>query len=408
MTVRSMSLFTALFVAACAGESPIDDDPRDAPTTTPDEVVDFAAHGAAPVGFAVLTDSDLTVKAWYPSTTTAPEDIEYLAQVRLFGPDSDPMPFYGAAVANAAPDAAQGPYPLVVLSHGFGMNPEWYHPLAEHLASRGYVVLAPEHIEYDWFTDVVSSTVSRPLQVSQTIDFAASGILSGAIDTEHIAVVGHSYGGTTALMAGGAQFQTDWLEESCAIEEDPFLQSFFCEVLLGGTEQLAGDMGLDAVPTGLWPSLADERVDAIVAMAPDGGLFGDVGLAQLDVPAMFIGGTGDTAAPWSWGGELAWDHVSSPTRAMVAFEGSDHFIVTTTCDHMPWTAGLPEEYAGMFCDDPAWDKADALALTNETVAAFLAHTLRQDGAGRMALEPERFAEVEGLEVRFEETSPGLR
>ena len=77
MTVRSMSLFTALFVAACAGESPIDDDPRDAPTTTPDEVVDFAAHGAAPVGFAVLTDSDLTVKAWYPSTTTAPEDIEY-------------------------------------------------------------------------------------------------------------------------------------------------------------------------------------------------------------------------------------------------------------------------------------------------------------------------------------------
>ena len=395
MTVRTFSLLATLSLVACAEDAPSDPD-----TTVED--VDFSARGAAAVGFTVATDDDLTVKVWYPSATDASEDITYLAQVRLFGPDGDPMPFYSAAVAEAAPDAERGPYPLVVLSHGFGMNPEWYHPLAEHLASHGYVVMGPEHVEYDWFTDVVPATVQRPLEVTRTIDLAASGLLDGLVDTEHVAVVGHSYGGTTALMSGGARFHTDWLVDHCASNEDPFVEAMFCGVFLPGTEALAAELGLSAEPTGLWPSLADDRVDTIVAMAPDAGLFGELGLAELEVPALLLGGTGDTAAPWSWGGELAYDHISSPTRAMVAFEGSEHFIVTTTCDTMPWTAELPAEYAAMFCEDPSWDKADALEITNETVAAFLAHALQDDPAGARALDPARYAEVDGLEVRFEE------
>lgn len=403
MAIRTLSLFAALALTACSdGPSPGD---RPEPNPSPiEEETDFAERGPAAVGFDVFEDGDLTVKAWYPSTSTAIEDIAYLAPVRMFGPDGDPMPFYGRAVEDAAPDTS-GSHPLVVLSHGFGMTPEWYHPLGEHLASHGFVVLAPEHVEYDWFTDVVPATVQRPLEVSQTIDLAETGILDGAVDTGSIAVIGHSYGGTTALIAGGARFQTDWMEESCAMEEDPFVLSFFCDTLLGGTGQLASEMGLESAPEGLWPDLGDPRVDSIVAMAPDAGLFGDVGLAELAVPSMLLGGTGDTAAPWSWGGELAWDHASSPTRAMVAFEGGEHFIVTATCDTMPWTAGLPEEYAAMFCEDPAWEKPEALAITNETVAAFLAYTLEDDDTGRRALAPARYADVEGLEVRFEQ-SPG--
>ena len=93
---------------------------------------DYAARGDHAVGYTVLAGDDLTVKAWYPTDADGVEDIDYMAQVRLFGPDSPEMPFFGAAIADAAP--APGSYPLVVLSHGFGMSPEWYHPLAEHLA----------------------------------------------------------------------------------------------------------------------------------------------------------------------------------------------------------------------------------------------------------------------------------
>lgn len=376
MTVRIPLFVAALTLAACSGD------------------VDYAAPGVHGVGFTVLEADDLTVKAWYPTDDTGEASIDYSAQVRLFGPDSPEMPFFGAAHADAEP--AEGRHPLVVLSHGFGMSPEWYHPLAEHLASRGFVVLGPEHVEYDWATDVLAVTVSRPTEVSATIDFAAAGALDGTIDTERIAVVGHSYGGTTALSVGGARIHTGWLTETCAGEVGPFEDAFFCQPFLGQQDVLAAAAGLDDVPGGLWPSFADDRVDAVLAMAPDAGMFGDIGLAELAVPTMVLGGTGDTAAPWSWGGGLVFEHASSPTLTRATFEGAEHFIVTTTCDRMPWTAELPEDYRSMFCSDPAWDKPTALELTNGLATAFLADVLLDERRAGKWLENHE--PVVGLEV----------
>lgn len=381
MSVRTSLFFAAsLALTACAGDAAYD------------------TRGDAAVGFQVLEADDLAVKAWYPSDSDGTETIDYLAQVRMFGADSPEMPFSGEAIADAG--VARGKHPLVVFSHGFGMSPEWYHPLAEHLASRGFVVLAPEHVEFDWATDVLDATVARPLAVSATIDLAETGVLDGRIDTDHIAVVGHSYGGTTALSVGGARIQTDWLADTCAGEVGPFEQAFFCQPFLDQQAELATAYGLDTVPDGMWPSLADDRVDAVVAMAPDAGMFGDVGLAEVTLPTLVLGGTGDTAAPWAWGGELAWDHVSSDTVAQAAFEGGEHFLVTTTCDRMPWTAELPEEYAAMFCSDPAWEKDAALELTNGLTAAFLSDVIGRDRrGGRWLTEMEP---VDGLTVELRE------
>jgi len=405
-------------LAACANDggdskSSVDDggpDDTGAPVDDNDDPIepeptDFGARGSHAVGHMVVDHDGAQLKAWYPTASDAPEDITYMAEVRIFGPDAPPMPFLGKAIADAAPDTAAGPYPLVVLSHGFGLSPEWYLSLAEHLASRGMVVLAPEHVEYDWATDVRASTAYRPLEVSEAIDFAEDGLLDGIIDTEHIGVVGHSYGGTTALAIGGARIHTAWLEEHCATNEDPFIDDFFCTPFLGQEEDLAALMGLDAVPSGLWPALSDPRVDSVVAMAPDAGLFGDVGLAELTVPTMVLGGTADTGAPWDWGGQLAWDHMSSDQRAYVAFEGADHFIMTTTCEQMPWTDGLPPEYAAYFCEDPAWDKPEALALVNETTAAWLATTLLGDVEGAAVLDGDTLADVDGLDVIYADSRP---
>lgn len=404
MTVRTFVMLSALALAACGR----DDGPPSSPDGAAGADVDYGARGRHGIGFTTLTDGELAVKLWYPTAEVATAEYTYMAPVRFFGPGGPDMPFFGEAVPDAAPHQEGGPYPLVVFSHGFGMTAEWYHQLGEHLATRGYVVMAPEHVEYDWFTDVIPATAQRPADVSQTLDLAATGLLDGIIDTDRVAVVGHSYGGTTALMSGGARFQMDWLEAQCAVNEDPFVAAFFCDTFLLGEDQLAAELGLETVPEGMWPSLADDRVDAIVAMAPDAGLFGEVGLSELSVPAMMLGGTGDTAAPWGWGGALAYDHISSETRAMVAFEGGEHFLVSTTCDRMPWTAELPAEFAEMFCADPAWDKDVALQLTHETVTAFLAYTLKGEAEGRAALQPTRYAGVEGLEVRFDQVPQGRR
>ncbi len=303
MAYRALSLLISLSLAGCADvDKDLDTGAADTPADT-----DYAAGGEHAVGYAVLEDGGVTYKAWYPTASEAPEEVSYTVEVKLFG--GEPLPFLGAAVADAAPDAEGGPYPLVVLSHGFGMNPEWYHQLAEHLASHGFVVMGPEHMEYDWAADVITATALRPLQVSDTIDLAEGGALGGVIDTEHVAVIGHSYGGYTALASGGARVHTDWMYDACADNTDAFIESMFCDVFIGGEQALADEMGLSEVPEGLWPSLADDRIDAVIAMAPDAFLFGDVGLAELEVPAMMLGGTGDKAAPWGWGGGLAYDHI---------------------------------------------------------------------------------------------------
>lgn len=415
---RTLALLATLALTACttkptsaadaapgATDSGHTDDPgnTDDPGTTDDPAATartYAERGALTVGHTVLTtlvdDTPLTVKAWYPSAAAADTALTYEVTLKLEGFGGAEVPFLGQAVRDGAPDTALGPRPLVVLSHGFSLNPEWYLGLAEHLASHGVVVLAPEHSESSWATDVVQSTLARPRDVSATLDLAESGVLEGIIDTNGAAVLGHSYGGYTALAAAGARIDLDSLEQRCTDVTDPFTASYFCDPFLAGGDDLAAGHGLSETPSGLWPGAGDTRVTAIVSMAGDAYLFGPEGLAAVTVPALVLGGTADTGTPWDWGSGLTADHVQSSDLTLAAFAGGEHMLPTTTCDTMPWTASLPEAYLGYFCGDPAWDKAEAQGWIHQLTTAFLLHTLTGEATAAAALEPALYSEVEGL------------
>ncbi len=278
------------------------------------------------------------------------------------------------------------------------MNPEHYLPLAEHLASRGFVVLGPEHAEVDWAADILQTTADRPLAISATIDLAEDGALDGIIDTDRVAVVGHSWGGYTAFAVAGARIDLDDLAQRCDGATDPFIAGYFCAPFADG-DGLAEAFGLDETPSGRWPSLADDRVDAIVPIASDAFLFGDDELAEVTTPMLIIGGTADTGAPWDWGTGLAYREVGSEVRYLAAFEGGEHMIPVLGCESMPWTANLPDAYQSVFCEDPAWDKQEALDLVNHLTTAFLRHTLVDGAKAEDALQPEAYEVVEGLELR---------
>lgn len=358
----------------------------------------YAVRGPFEVGYRPIvigegTEQQLDVDLWYPALNPgeAMEEITYEFTPQSPALQSDEQAVVlGHALLDAPIDDAMGPYPLVLFSHGFGANPEWYSALSEHYASHGFIVLAPEHIEYDWLENA-AATVSRPLDIKRTLDYAEEitapgGELAGQIDMENVAVVGHSYGGYTALALAGAQFDMHALTERCAAlaEDDP--NTFLCQPLLGKEEMLADGLGLESVPEGLWPPVGDPRVTTIVSIAGDSYMFDAAGLSKITIPLLAIGGTADTGTPYDWGIKPSFDFASSEQKALVSFNGAEHMIAGNLCEDMPFLRGSP--FYEFICLDPVWDKARALDLINHFTAAFLLDTLKGDQAARKVLLPD--------------------
>ena len=241
-------------------------------------------------------------------------------------------------------DASAAPYPLVVFSHGFSSNAVWYSTIIEHLASHGFIVFAPEHVEHfdpEW-SEIWSASIDRPQDIKQTLDYAEQmtapdGELAGLIDMENVAVAGHSYGGYTDLAMAGAQYDLEAFNARCAElpADDPNM--FLCAPVVPKEADMAAHAGLDPMPEGLWPSFGDPRVKAILPMAGDSYLFDQAGLAKITVPMMAIGGTADTGTPYDWGSKPSYDYASSAKKALVALEGAEHTIrpPATTCPGLP-------------------------------------------------------------------------
>lgn len=246
----------------------------------------YAAFGPYWVGRQELvvddrTEDVLVTTIWYPALNPdaagqTPESNEY-RQLDL------------------VPDDSQGPYPLVIFSHGFGANAANYATLIEHIASYGFVVIAPSHIHDE--DDIFDGSIAiRVHEVKQAIDFAdflngAGGALEGVIDTETIAVMGHSAGAITTFGAGGAPMNLNSIEAAplCPDDNDPL-----CDNLEADIQTVLSTYGLESAPAdGILPPAWDERVDAIIPIAGYAYHYGLEGIQQITIPAMFIYGSKD-------------------------------------------------------------------------------------------------------------------
>jgi predicted dienelactone hydrolase len=284
----------------------------------------------------------------------------------------------------------EGGYPLVVLSHGFAITAGSYGWLLEHLASHGLVVVAPHHRELLDPGVLWRSTVERPQDIKTVfsrVDDAVrpGGEFEGLIDSQTVAMVGHSYGGYTALAAAGARVNTDAFKFTCDsayFTSDPL--AFLCDALLPRVGDMAESAGLDPVPAELWPSWSDDRVDVAVTMAGDAAIFGELGLAEIDVPVLAIGGSADTDSPFEWGTQLTYEYVSSSRKVEIALEGAAHLIFAGPCTN---TRRILSLVSLGFCSDPAWDRDEAHRLVKHYVTAFLLAELKDDQEAKAALAP---------------------
>lgn len=397
-TICGLAVLAAggLLITGCASAQPSTTSAT-AETSTPS--LTYAARGRHAVGYRVFTTTGaqqqpLTLRAWYPARRPAdkrPATISYTAPNK-FDEQITPgkqITAVGGALANGRPEGTGRPYPLVVFSHGYALSPIVYSTLVEHYASQGYIVLAPEHNEtFDQsLTGFWKALIDRPVDIHRTIDYAElltkpGAPLAGLIDMDNIAVVGHSYGGYTALAAAGARFDFAAYKTRCAAltADDPL--NFFCGPVVPKESDMATRAGLPAAPSGLWPSFGDPRVKAVISMAGDAYPFDQRGLAELKVPIMAMGGTIDEGTPYTWGAKLTYDHAASKNKTLITFPGAGHMLFVDPCENLPWVQN--SAYRDGFCTDAVWGTRPLDIVTHYTTA-FLRDTLNADPEARATL-----------------------
>lgn len=205
--VMAIALATAL--AACGGD--------DAFRPSGPRYEDPAALGPHPVGVTrvVLEDTSrgrtLTTEVWYPADESArdlpPAPAEsYLPPEYAFLTANATLPL---AAVRDVPLAADGPYPMIAFSHGSGGIRFQNTFQMEHLASHGYVVVAPDHQGNTYFSGGVSiqqMRIERPLDIRFVLDrfsdFSAdpASPFFGWVDTSlPFGVTGHSFGAYTSV-----------------------------------------------------------------------------------------------------------------------------------------------------------------------------------------------------------------
>ena len=181
-----------------------------------------------------------------------------------------------------APRDVATPHPLVVYSHGFMSNRSENAPLAELLASHGYVVVA---VDFPLTNGAApgGATVTDVAEQPGDVRFVIDQILAwrggdrpfaGEIDTDRIAAVGLSLGGLTTELV-----------------------SFH-------------------------PRLRDPRIAAAVSIAGPSEMFSSDFFATTDVPMLMIGGTGDAMIPFERNAAPIPEKIRE--GGLVAIEGGSH------------------------------------------------------------------------------------
>jgi dienelactone hydrolase len=185
----------------------------------------------------------------------------------------------GSVTADAAPDRAHGPYPLVLFAHGYDVTPDFYGPLLARWAAAGYIVAAPKfpilsgepggasHVDY------VETFADASFVIGDVLTLPAGDPLVGLVDPTRIAVAGHSDGEVIAYALG-------------------FLQC--CR---------------------------DTRVKSVISMAGNLDNANNPSVADTGTPILHILETGDEFDPYD--ASIAWDRANlSPPRWMVTLQSS--------------------------------------------------------------------------------------
>jgi predicted dienelactone hydrolase len=318
------------------------------------------------------SDRALTVEVWYPAQAGAVGDTNLRALVR---DGKTEVALRGRAVRDAAP-AAGAPSPLVIVSHGFPGNRFLLSPLAENLASKGYVVAAIDHTDstYDALgpRSFASTLVNRPLDQMFVLNAMArlsrdaGSFLQGRVDADRAAIVGYSMGGYGALISAGSGVSRKAVEAN----EPPFAVPH-------------GLLGIHLAGSTTHQQLPDPRVKTIIAFAPWGtvrGVFDAQTLQGMRTPTLFIAGSVDDVSDYEKGVRATWQLATRADRGLLTFEHANHNAGAPMPPPLEAQTVDPKTGATMANHyiDAVWDNVRMNNVSQHFMTAWLGKYLRAD------------------------------
>lgn len=176
----------------------------------------YAESGPYEVGVTTIQLSDRKMEVWYPvdpaDIGTGPRDEYFIrdyvsAAFDSLIPDDVNPPFVTDATRDV-PASPDGPFPLVLFSHGFASYRVQSTFLTTHLASWGFVVISPDYLERGLksvlgeppaVSRADTAVADEAIETARAANLAPGGPLEGRIDGDTVFPIGHSAGGGTTL-----------------------------------------------------------------------------------------------------------------------------------------------------------------------------------------------------------------
>jgi predicted dienelactone hydrolase len=217
--------------------------------------------------------------------------------------------------------------PVLLFSHGLASRPEDYAENLNYLASRGFLVAAPQHIGSDaiYFKEMFEGLnknifdgdefINRPKDISFVIDELERrnpNEFQGKLNLKNVGLLGHSFGGYTVLALAGATIDFDYLQQSC----DRLYSGLNPAILL---QCRALELPREDY------NFRDPRVSAVFAGNPvNRFIFGEKGLSKITIPVMLGSGSDDPATPPAFEQAVPFTWLNSENKYWALIEGQAH------------------------------------------------------------------------------------
>ena len=324
----------------------------------------------------------LTVEVWYPAKLAAGQapSGEYRAMTR---DGKTVVSLYGKAVRDAAADGSAGPYPLLIISHGYPGNRFLLSHLGENLSSKGYVVVSIDHTDstYENIGPFGSTLLNRSLDQLFVLNEMArlnasdpSGTLKGLVNANITGLIGYSMGGFGVVNTLGGGFTAASVGYSW------------------GTPN--GALAIRQQGNATYAASLDSRIKAAVAFAPWGFNFGfwdATGLAGVRTPVLFVAGSVDSTSGYAPGVRNLFEGSVNAPRFLLTYENANHNAGAPipapkeTRTAVPNLDFVPAEHY----TDPVWDNVRMNNIAQHFATAFLGKYLKRNTAmdGYLSLVP---------------------